>query len=129
MAETTAAAARPAGLVPADDRGGLVIADKVIERIAAIAAGEIEAVSDKASGLNKVLGRGLPRASAKVAAGRARVVVNVAASWPTPLTSMAAEVRDHVNERVTTLTGLTVTAVDVTVADVINPRSKARRVE
>ncbi|MEP6814745.1 MAG: Asp23/Gls24 family envelope stress response protein [Marmoricola sp.] len=111
------------------DRGSLVIADKVVERIAAIAAGEIEAVSDQASGWTRALRRSLPRASAKVAGGRTRVVVDVAAPWPTPLTSMAIEVRDHVRERVTTLTGVTVTAVDVTVADVIHAGGNRRSVQ
>lgn len=120
--------AEPGALAEPGERGSLRIADKVVERIAAIAAGEIEAVTDHASGWSRVVGRSTPRATAKVAGGRARVVVSVAASWPTPLTAMAVEVRDHVNERVTTLTGVTVTAVDVTVADVIHPEGSTRRV-
>lgn len=112
----------------AEERGTLVIADKVVERVAAIAAREIEAVTDRTTGWQRPLTRNLPRATAKVAGGRARVLVDVAVSWPTPLASMAAQVRDHVQERVTTLTGVTVTAVDVTVADVVQPEASRKRV-
>lgn len=135
MAEPAAAVATPvltkaaSGSIAAADRGRLVIADKVVERIATIAAGEIEWVGDPTSGWTRVIGRGLPRATAKVAGGRTRVLVQVAGAWPAPLASMASAVRDHVNERISTLTGVTVTAVDVTVADVTHPESGARRVQ
>lgn len=110
------------------DRGRLVIADKVVQRIASRAAGDVEAVTDNRSGWSKVVGRSLPRTTAKVAGGHVRIGVDVAAAWPAPLGALSARVRDHVTERVETLTGMPVVAVDVTVVDVVHVDAEARRV-
>lgn len=117
-----------AELAPPGDRGRLVIADKVVERIASRAAGDVEAVTENRSGWSKVVGRSLPTPTAKVAGGRVRVGVDVAAAWPAPLGDLAIRVRDHVSERVETLTGMPVVAVDVTVADVVHVDAQTRRV-
>lgn len=100
-----------------------------MQRIASIAAGEIEAVSRSRSGWAGRVGRELPRGTATVAGGSARISVDVAAVWPTPLSGLSAQVRDHVTHQVTTLTGLDIVAVDVTVADVVHPQTARRRVE
>lgn len=115
--------------VPIEDRGRTTIADKVVERIAAKAAGEIEAVADTRGGLTRLLRGRLPRASAVVAGSASRIQVEVAASWPTPMSSLATKVRDHVSERVTTLAGVEVMAVDVSIADVVHVESRQRRVQ
>jgi uncharacterized alkaline shock family protein YloU len=115
--------------VPVEDRGRTTIADQVVERIAAMAAAEVESVVDTRGGLTRLLLGHLPRASATVAGSTSRIQVEVAASWPTPLGTLAAQVRDHVSERVTTLSGLVVTAVDVSVADVVHTQSRQRRVQ
>ncbi|MEP7161092.1 MAG: Asp23/Gls24 family envelope stress response protein [Dermatophilaceae bacterium] len=120
--------ARPTILARApEERGSLVIANKVVERVATIAAREIGQVTDSRAGWTQMY-RNLPTATAKVAGGRARVNVEVAAAWPSSLPEVTAQVRDRVSERVTNLTGVTVVAVDVTVADVIRLETDARRV-
>lgn len=114
-------------LAPPEERGSLTIADKVVEKIASIAAREIEQVTDTRAGWTRMY-RSLPKATAKVAGGRARIGVEVAASWPSSLPTVTAQVRDRVNEQITDLTGVTVVAVDVTIADVVHLETNARRV-
>ena len=113
---------------PPADRGRTVIADKVVTRVAAIAAAEVEAVIDTRSGWTRLVRKGLPHADAVVAGGTSRIAVEVAATWPTPLADVAARVRDLVTSRVTELTGTAVSRVDVTVADVVHVDTAARRV-
>ena len=117
----------PATLPPPEDRGSLIIADKVVERIASIAARDVEHVTDTRAGWTRMY-RDLPLATAKVAGGRARIGVEVAASWPSALPDVTARVRDRVSEEITSLTGLTVVAVDVTVVEVVHDDNKSRRV-
>lgn len=112
---------------PPDERGSLTIADKVVERIASIAAREIEQVTDSRAGWTGMY-RNLPRATAKVAGGRARIGVEVAAAWPSSLPAVSAQVRDRVSGQIESLTGVSVVAVDVTIADVVHLESNARRV-
>jgi uncharacterized alkaline shock family protein YloU len=118
-----------ADLPPPEERGRTVIADKVVERIAAMAAREIENVVDTRSGLSRLARGALPHAEAVVAGGTSRIKVEVAAQWPTPLSEIAGGVRDHVGERVHTLTGVEVVAVDVRVADMAYAGAEKRRVE
>ena len=115
-------------LAPAAERGRTSIADRVVTRVASIAAAEIESVIDTRSGWTKLVRKGLPHAEAVVAGGTTRITVQVAATWPTPLSQVAAQVRDHVTERVAHLTGTQVSRVDVTVADVVHVETAARRV-
>ncbi|WP_229052043.1 Asp23/Gls24 family envelope stress response protein [Aeromicrobium sp. Leaf350] len=117
-----------AELAPAAERGRTTIADKVVSRVASIAAAEMEAVVDTRSGWTKLVRKGLPHADAVVAGGTTRITVEVAATWPTPLSRLAAQVRDHVTSRVVDLTGTQVSRVDVTVADVVHLETAARRV-
>lgn len=123
-----AEAPQPRGPVPAEDRGRTVIADRVVQRIAAAAAAEIETVVDSRGGLGRLVRGRLPSAEAVVAGTTSRISVEVGATWPTPLPVLAARVRDHVSERVHTLAGVEVTAVDVTVADVVHSAAPSRRV-
>ncbi|WP_207208657.1 Asp23/Gls24 family envelope stress response protein [Nocardioides oleivorans] len=113
---------------PAADRGRTVIADKVVERVASIATSEIEAVIDTRTGWTKLVRKGLPHAEAVVAGGTSRITVEVAATWPTPLAQVAAQVREHVSRQVSDITGVTVTRVDVTVADVVHLEATEARV-
>ena len=106
----TPAATQP-DLGPAEERGRTTIADKVVERIAAIAAGEVEAVTDPRQGWTRMVRGGLPK------------------TWPTPLSGVAARVRDHVSDRGSALAGVTVTAVDVSIADVVHVETAHRRVQ
>ena len=109
----------------------MVIKDKVIDRIAIAAATTIPGVQRRSSGLDRVTGRGLPRTDVTVAGGHIRARVDIAVTWPQPLTTVAAAVRDTVTERLTTLLGFTVDAVDVAITTVMaaeEPR-QGRRVQ
>lgn len=110
------------------DRGRLDVADRVVERVAIIAAGEVAGVRNVGSGLEGIVGRQYPKATAQVAGGRARVRLDIAVAWPMPLGRTAGAVREHVREQLESLVGLTVDAVDVTVASVVadGPREQRR---
>jgi uncharacterized alkaline shock family protein YloU len=126
---TATATATPTLPEPAE-RGRLDIAEQVVERIAAIAACEVPGVRRVGTGLEGVVGRQYPKAKAEVAGGHARVRLDIAVTWPSPLGRTAAAVRDRVREQLTSLVGLSVDAVDVTVATVPPPaRSDQRRVQ
>jgi len=105
----------------------LVIADSVVERIAAIAAGEVEGVVKVGSGLDQVLGHRYPKVSAAIAGRRARIQVEIAVAWPYPLGRVCGQVRDAVRDRVTELAGVQVDAVDVHAATVVHPPEPERR--
>jgi len=97
-------------------RGGLEITERVVERIATIAAAEVPGVVSTGSTLAGVLGRRYPKAAAEVAGLHATVTVDLAVAWAVPLALTAASVRDRVRTRVQDLLGVTVDAVHVTVA-------------
>ncbi|WP_067859891.1 Asp23/Gls24 family envelope stress response protein [Aeromicrobium erythreum] len=126
---TLAPVAQERAPLPApEDRGRTTIADGVVSRVASIAASEIEAVVDTRKGWTKLVRKGLPHAEATVAGETSSITVEVAATWPTPLAPLVERVRAHVTERVDTLVGVTVSRVDVTVADVVHLDAPARRV-
>ena len=118
------------GLPDPAERGRLDVADRVVERVASIAACEVSGVRSVGSGLEGVVGRQYPKVGAQVAGGHARVQLDIAVDWPVPLASTAAQVRDHVRDRLTTLVGLAVDAVDVTIATIAPAAaSEHRRVQ
>lgn len=117
-------------LAEPQQRGRTIIENAVLEHIAVHAALEVSGVIATGSDLDKLIGRRLPKAGARVAGTRARVLVEVAAAWPHPVATVAAAVREHVSERLLALTGLQVDAVDVEVARVIHSREpQPRRVQ
>ncbi len=128
------AAHGPAGasghaLAEPGDRGRLEIAEKVVERVAAFAAGEVRGVRRVGSGIEGVVGRRYPKAKAEVAGRHAKVRLDIAVAWPSPLGQTASAVRDRVREQLESLVGFTVDAVDVTVASVVPATREQRRVQ
>ncbi|MGL5912210.1 MAG: Asp23/Gls24 family envelope stress response protein [Phycicoccus sp.] len=111
MADTTVAAE--------SERGRTVVENRVVERIAARSCLDVTGVVRAGSDLDRLVGRRLPSASATVAGHRARLALEVAVTWPTPLADVAAQVRDHVAATVGDLAGLDVDAVDVEVARMV----------
>jgi len=112
------------------ERGRLDIAERVVERIATIAASEVPGVLTTGSMLEGVLGRRYPKAGAEVAGRHATVSLDVAVAWAIPLADTAASVRARVRARVQDLAGLQVDAVHVSVANVvIETPDTARRVQ
>jgi uncharacterized alkaline shock family protein YloU len=118
---------------PAGSRGTMTIADRAVEKIAAIAAGEVE----RASGIpRRLLGTTFgrsnmstrPRASAKVEEKTVSLKVSVSVEYPAPVRDVAAEVRERVARRVYELTGLKVTEIDITVPLFLTERPRPPRV-
>lgn len=106
------------GLADPADRGRLTIADRVVERIAAAAAAEVDAATGAA---RRVLGVAVssadrPRVAARVHGQEATVEIDMSVSWPAPVRQVARRVREHVGERLVTLVGLRSARVDVHVA-------------
>ncbi len=115
-------------LPPPQDRGALVIRDKVVETIVRQAAAS-ESVVQRANGLSRLVTDDLPRAKATVHAGTVAAAVTVAAPWPTPATGLAERIRATVAKHLCDQTGLTVSRVDVAVVYVSQPDQKVRRVQ
>jgi uncharacterized alkaline shock family protein YloU len=112
--------------------GQIIIADRVVEKIAARAVREIP---DAGGAAPRVFGNAMPgaghlgirrtglRAAPKVAAeidGRTVYLdLTISARWPASIAEVSAQVRDHVRNRVQDLTGLTVAGIRITVTGLI----------
>ncbi len=112
-----------AGPPPAEQRGQTTIADRVVERIAARAAQEVEG----AYGVTRWL-RGKPpggadrppaRVTAQVDGQLATFTVRLSIAYPEPVREVSRQVREHMRERVGELTGLTVRQVDIEVTRLV----------
>lgn len=100
-------------------RGTLTVHDRVVERLAARAALETPGVRHHSSGLNKLIGRDLPRVRVRIAGDRVRAGLDVAVMWPVSLPAVSADVQLNVTTALTTWAGLHVDAVDVSVLSVV----------
>ncbi|MEV7012735.1 Asp23/Gls24 family envelope stress response protein [Streptosporangium sp. NPDC051022] len=112
----------PAGLaVPPERRGRTEIPERVVSRIAARAAGEVARVREVRERRPLAFGG---HTSATVDDGLTLLELEVTVDYPAPLLRMAEEIRRHVNDRVHTLTGLTVGQIDIDVTGVVPSRQE-----
>lgn len=112
----------PAGpAVPAELRGRTDIPERVVTRIAARAAREVEQVVAVRERKATALGR---RTRAVMDGGLVTLELEVTVRYPAPLLHVAEEIRRHVNDRVHTLTGLTVGHIDIDVTGVVPARQE-----
>ncbi len=119
------------------DRGITTIAPAVVEKIAGRAATEIDGVGVVApAGLRKLFSAtpdpDTPAdADARVGMERASVALTISIKYPAPVRSTSRLVRAAVAERVEQFTGLRVSWVDLTVAQLptADPWTPRRRVE
>ncbi len=112
------------------ERGGLVIKDLAVQRIAEAAALQVPGVvpaAQSTSTLGAALGRAYPRVDCDVAGGRVRAEVEIVGRWPTPAAQLGAEVRDAVTDQLQQLAGLRVDAVDVTITKIVRVAAPPRR--
>jgi len=123
LASTTAAQASP----EPEQRGSTTISADAVAHIAEVELGQVPGVVATGSGLDKVVGRLYPKVSADVAGSRARLTAEIAVAWPFPLPEVCAGVRDTLLQRLTQLTALSIDAVDVTAAKVVQPQPPPRR--
>jgi uncharacterized alkaline shock family protein YloU len=107
-------------------RGTLTVTDRVIERIAAIAAAQARGVVRAGSRWDTAMGRQLPRVDSRTAGARARIVVEIAVEWPAALGEVASQVRSAVAERLQSLAAVDTDGVDVVVVKIVLPRSAGR---
>jgi uncharacterized alkaline shock family protein YloU len=129
------------GTVPADDgvvandgaatRGRLEIADRVIERIAAQAAAEV----DRATGApRRMLGVSVgsqadrPDVSARVDGPIAIVDVVMSVAWPAPVAEVTEQVRARIVQQLADLAGVRAAQVDVRVTALVSEQSSEQRV-
>jgi uncharacterized alkaline shock family protein YloU len=110
--------------------GKNTIADGVVEKVAGIAAREVRGVHDLGNGAARAIGairnainqqdRGQ---GIKVEVGEKQVAADVVlvAEYPVALQDLADDVRRAVTEAVSSVVGMEVTEVNVTVADVYIP--------
>jgi uncharacterized alkaline shock family protein YloU len=107
--------------VPAADRGGLRIADRVVAKIAAHAAREVLADAPHAEHVPSGTD---PHASVSVRRKAARVRLSVELGYPNDIGSVCRSVRRHVTERVQTLTGMAVPEVAVEIERLHSPATR-----
>lgn len=119
---------------PADGaatRGRLEIADRVIERIAAQAAAEV----DRATGTSRRM-LGIPRGgqderpdvTARVDGDVATVDVVMSVAWPAPVTEVTEQVRARIVAQLTDLADVRTAQVDIRVTALVAERRDDRRV-
>jgi uncharacterized alkaline shock family protein YloU len=114
------------------ERGGTIISDTVVSKIAGIAAQEIEGIqmgggTARAVGgfLDSVTSGGQTRGVAvEVGEEEAAVDLSMAVEYGKPVPQIAEAVRRNVINRVENLTGLRVTEVNITVNDVLLPEER-----
>jgi uncharacterized alkaline shock family protein YloU len=135
-AVTGTLASTPAASAWGDDpgeRGRTTIADRVIERIAVQAVGEVGAAGGSARRMLGVAvgGAGLDQdaqVAVTVAGGTAALAVQLSVAYPASVARTARAARQRLVERIEELTGHAVTRVDVTVTAVHTATAPTRRV-
>jgi uncharacterized alkaline shock family protein YloU len=112
-----------------EQRGQTAIADRVVARLAARAVAEVEQTGGAARQLIGVAigresGEGMARVSARIDGNLAMIEMRLSLAYPAPVRALTREVRRHVIERVTGLTGLEVRHVDIEVARLLRGRKR-----
>lgn len=112
-----------------ENRGRTVIAERVVERIAARAATEAGAVVGPGAGLPGLRGPAeRPRVTVSIRGRLAAVRVALGITYPAPVRATTRAVRDGVRARVGELTGIDVRQVDIAVARLPAAAAEGRRV-
>jgi len=122
-------AAPPSPLTVPGQRGQTTIADRVVAKIATGAVAEVGQTGGAARQLigltvSRQTGEGPARVSARVNGNLALIEMRLSLAYPAPVRSLTREVRRHVMERVTTLTGIEVRHVDIEVASLQRGREQ-----
>ncbi len=113
--------------------GRVMIADRVLERIATRALTEVDEIGGVA---RRVLGVRLgengaetaPRVEAHVDGKLATLRMSVSVVYPAPVRQVARRARDHISQRLGELTGLEIRQVDINVATLIPAERRQERV-
>lgn len=126
---TSAPTVAPLPLVPAEERGVTTIPSAVVARIAEQAAAECPHIGGAAGGR---LGLGArrdfgsrPSAECDLYGTVAVLTLDLGVAFPVDLTAACQRVREHVRDRVQTLTGLQVGRMDIEISW-LNPGRSTR---
>lgn len=108
-------------------RGRTTLAERVVTKVAAQAVSEVEQTGGVARELigitlGRQTGAGQARVSARIDGHLTMIELRLALDYPAPVRTVTREVRRHVIERVTGLTGLEVRHVDIEVARLLRGR-------
>ncbi|MGB8405032.1 MAG: Asp23/Gls24 family envelope stress response protein [Mycobacterium sp.] len=96
-------------------RGTLTVREKVAQRLAVRAALDTPDVQPFSAGLTKIAGRSLPQAQLTVTGNRVTAHLKVTVAWPAPAVDVARAVQRNVAETLSSMAGLHVDRIDVTV--------------
>lgn len=102
-------------------RGTTTVRDKAVHAIARRAATGVAGVCVHQGRLGGLGGRELPGVDVDVADHQVRARVELAVAWPQACRTVAAAVREQVHQALSTMAGLTVTTVEVTITTVLTP--------
>jgi uncharacterized alkaline shock family protein YloU len=113
--------------------GFTTIADSVIEKIAALAAREVNGVASLGGAVSGAIGNMLGRVrgqehrtagvGVEVGTRQAAVDISMTVMYPASIHEVADSVRQNVKDRIQTMTGLEVTEVNIAVTDLAFPES------
>jgi uncharacterized alkaline shock family protein YloU len=114
--------------------GMITIDDRVVEKLAAGAAAAPRLLGRSVTGPGPLGPRrtsltALPKASARVDGSVVVLNLWISVRWPAPVPEVSGAVREHVRDRVSELTGLTVIEVAISVTDLVTqlpPPPRAR---
>lgn len=120
-------AALPTPLNVPGQRGRTTIADRVVTKVAAQAVTEVEQTGGAAMQLigfrvGRETGKGPARVSVRIDGHLAMIEMRLTLAYPAPVRTLTREVRKHVIERVTSLTGIEVRHVDIEVTRLLTGR-------
>jgi len=106
-------------------RGDVKVANDIVEKIAAIAAGEIEGVADFApkSGLQQLFGLLGPDRGVRVEVGSKEVAVDldIAVEYGSRIPDVVRNIRRNITQRINEMTGLEVVELNIRVNDLHFP--------
>jgi uncharacterized alkaline shock family protein YloU len=121
------------GSTEGSDRGSLIIADRVVEKVAAHAIG---GAAHATGAPRRVLGVSVgsvsddtrARVNADVDGDVANVTVDLTVEWPTPVRGVVEDVRRRIRDDVFRITGVTVQQVDIEVVSMATLQREVPRV-
>ena len=115
---------------PRSTRGTTTISPEVVAKIAVRAAEEVDAVDAvRRSGLGRLLHGGAERVDVEVERRSTVIDLVIAIRYPAPVATTAQEVRRHVQDRITALTGLEAAEVNLEVDRLATEPPPQRRVQ
>ncbi len=112
-----------------EENGNVNIADEVISIIASLAASEVKGVAGMGGGISvgfaELLGKKVPSKGVKLSVDEKNVVLNLSiiAEYGAKIPDVAWELQEKVKNEVESMTGLVVTAVNISVDGVNVPKT------